>query len=288
MRIDEMKTSKSDVTVGFEGHWHSIKFQPDLSVPQEFVIGAVLSRKGKVVAYRIATEAPRLKCFYMDRFSKTAWKFLYDEVAREFEFALGSAPSKFRSSSPQISLSAGSYASGISQDSVLSRAFERIVTVTAHQRKVRASGVTQAELRTSVSRILKLGMSSRYEQISLGENGLRIKDGDRFRSFDITYDNNKVASSVVSASYANIEASSLNVYKAIHDLTMFKAIRSREQLGIAVLIPSTDYFPKATVDVWSEWWAEESYKLRESKSVLIAESDQVEVLADQVMDWYSI
>jgi hypothetical protein len=288
MRIDEMKTSKSDVTVGFEGHWHSIKFQPDLSVPQEFVIGAALSRKGKVVAYRIATEAPRLKCFYMDRFSKTVWKFLHDEVADEFELALGSASSNFRSSSPQISLSAGSYASGISQDSVLSRTFERIVTVTAHEKKLRASGVTQAELRTSISRILKIGMSSRYEQISLGENGLRIKDGDRFRSFDITYDNNKVASSIVSASYANIEASSLNVYKAIHDLTMFKAIRTREQLGIAVLMPSTAYFPKATVDVWSEWWAEESYKLRESKAVLIAESDQVEALADQVMDWYSI
>jgi len=286
MRIDEMKTSKSDVTVGFEGHWHSIKFQPDLSVPQDFVIGAALSRKGKVVAYRIAKEAPRLKCFYMDRFSKAVWKFLHDEVADEFELALGCAPSKFRSSSPQISLSAGSYASGISQDSVLSRTFERIVTVTAHERKVRASGVPQAELRTSMSQLLKLGMSSRYEQISQGENGLLIKDGERFRSFDITYDDNKVASSVVSASYASLDSSSLNIYKAINDLTMFRAIRPREQLGIAVLMPSTEFFPKATVDAWGEWWSEESYKLRESKYVLIAESDKVEILADQVLDWY--
>jgi hypothetical protein len=67
---------------------------------------------------------------------------------------------------------------------------------------------------------------------------------------------------------------------------MFKAIRPREQLGIAVLMPSTEFFPKATVDAWGEWWSEESYKLRESKYILIAESDKVEILADQVLDWY--
>lgn len=286
MQIDQIKTIKSDVLTEFVGNWHALEFQPDLSVPQKFVIGALLSHKGKIAAFRVAEEAPRLKCFYADRFSKQVWRYLRDEIQSEMKAAIGLAPGKFKSASPQIGLSAGSYASGISLDSVLSRTFDRIVTVVAGEKKIRMSGVPQAELRTSVAQLLKVSMSSRYEEISRNGNGILIQDGDLFRSFDITYDDAKVASSVVSASYASLEASSLNIYKAMNDLTTFKAIREREQIGIAVLTPSTEYFSKQTVQVWNDWWSDESYKLKQSRLLLVAESDRVDSLADQVMDWY--
>jgi len=286
MQIDQIKTIKSDVLTEFVGNWHALEFQPDLSVPQKFVIGALLSHKGKIAAFRVAEEAPRLKCFYADRFSKQVWRYLRDEIQSEMKAAIGLAPGKFKSASPQIGLSAGSYASGISLDSVLSRTFDRIVTVVAGEKKIRMSGVPQAELRTSVAQLLKVSMSSRYEEISRNGNGILIQDGDLFRSFDITYDDAKVASSVVSASYASLDASSLNIYKAMNDLTTFKAIREREQIGIAVLTPSTEYFSKQTVQVWNDWWSDESYKLKQSRLLLVAESDRVDSLADQVMDWY--
>ncbi len=286
MKIDQIKTTKLEIEAEFEGSWHALEFQPDLSVPQKFVIGALLSRKGKIVAFRVAEEAPRLKCFYADRFSKQVWRYLKDEIHAEMKSAMGSAPGKFRSASPQISLSPGAYVSGISLDSALSRTFDRIVTVVGGEKRVRMTGVPQAELRTSMAQLLKVSMRSKYEEISRNETGILIQDGDLFRSFDITYDDAKVASSVVSASYASLESSSLNIYKAMNDLTTFKAIREREQIGIAVLTPSTDYFSKQTVQVWNDWWSNESYKLKQSRLLLVAESDRVEVLADQVLDWY--
>lgn len=272
---------------GFEGQWHAIHFQPDLSVPQSFVIGAALSAKSKLIAHRVALEAPRLKCFYQNRFSKDVWSFLRAELVAELDDRLGRSASGFVSASPQLALSQGHYVSGSSMDSVLSRTFERIVTVVAGDKKPRHIGLPQHELRQAVDRYLKLKMSSRFESICQPEDGLQIRDGDTVHTFDIGFDDAKVASSVVSASYSALDKASLNVYKAMNDLTTYRAIRDREQLGLAVLLPTTDDFPVETVNTWSRWWEQESYKLKESKLFLIAESTRPEALAEQVSDWYT-
>lgn len=273
--------------IGFEGQWHAIHFQPDLSVPQTFVIGAALSSKSKLVAHRVAEEAPRLKFFYQNRFSKDVWSFLRTELVAELDARLGKSPSGFTSASPQLVLSPGHYVSGSSRDSVLSRTFERIVTVVAGDRKPRHTGLPQQELRQAVGNYLKLKFSSRFESISQPEEGLQIRDGDSVHTFDIGFDDSKVASSVVSASYSTLDKARLNVYNAMNDLTMYRAIREREQIGLAVLLPTTEDFPTETVGLWKKWWADESYKLKESNLFLIAESSRAEDLADQVSDWYS-
>jgi hypothetical protein len=205
----------------------------------------------------------------------------------ELNDRLGKSPSGFASASPQLVLSPGHYVSGSSRDSVLSRTFERIVTVVAGDRKPRHTGLPQQELRHAVGNYLKIKLSSRFESISQPEDGLQIRDGDRVHTFDIGFDDAKVASSVVSASYSTLDKARLNVYNAMNDLTMYRAIRTREQIGLAVLLPTADDFSKETVSTWNSWWAQESYKLKESKLFLIAESNRAEALADQVFDWYS-
>ncbi len=284
--LDHFKSQEATLQIGFEGQWHAIHFQPDLSVPQTFVIGAALSSKSKLVAYRVAEEAPRLKYFYQNRFSKEVWSFLRTELVAELNGRLGKSPSGFASASPQLVLSSGHYVSGTSKDTVLSRTFERIVTVVAGDRKPRHTGIPQHELRQAVGNFLKLKFSSRFESISQPEEGLQIRDGDSVHTFDIGFDDSKVASSVVSASYSTLDKARLNVYNAMNDLTMYSAIRHREQIGLAVLLPTTDDFSKETVSFWNSWWDQESYKLKESKLFLIAESSRAEELADQVSDWY--
>lgn len=285
--LDHFTSQATDTTVGFEGQWHAIYFQPDLSVPQTFVIGAAVSTKGKLSAYRIAEEAPRLKCFYQERFSRDVWSFLKTELDAELNDRVGKSTAGFISASPQLVLSQGNYVSGSSRDSVLSRTFGRIVTVVAGDRKPRHSGIQQAELRQSVREYLKRKMSTRFEQFNQSEHGLQIKDGDAIHTFDITFDDTAIAGSVVSASYSNLEKASFNVYKAMNDLTMYKAIRSRERIALAVLMPTIDDFPKETVVSWNNWWQQESYKLKESKLFLISESSNADALAEQVSDWYS-
>lgn len=272
----------------FEGQWHAIEFQPELDVPQRFVIGVAMSVRGKLVAYRIAEEAPKLKCFYAQRFSREVWAWLKTQLADELQSYLKKPVLKFLSASPQIYLGQGSYASGTSADSAMSRTFQRIVTVTKTDAKPRNQGVAQIELRETMARIMKLKMSTGFEVISQPAAGLQIKEGPDFHTFDINYDNHVIASSVVSASYASVEMARLNVMTATSDLYRFLKIRKREQIGLAVLLPSTKLLSSDTVATWRTWWANESYKFKESSSILIAESTEPEALAEEVMGWYRV
>lgn len=286
MNMNHPAPQPTAVTPGFEGRWHAIEFQPDLSVPQRFVIGVALSQKGKLTHYRVANEAARLKCFYGNRFSKDAWAWLHGELSAELSGAKGTLLTRYSSASPQMSIGTGHYASGSSADSALSRAFERVVTVVADGRKPRTQGIAQAELRDMLARILKLRMSTRYESIAQPAAGVQIAESGSVHTFDITYDDNKTASCVVSACYAGLDTARINVMEATTDLETFMRIRKREQIGLAVLTPSTDLLPAEAVRAWQDWWSNYSYKLRESDLVLLAESHTAQDLADQVIDWY--
>lgn len=272
---------------GFEGHWHAIELQPDLAVPQRFVIGVALSRNGKLDTYRLAEEAPRLKCFYEKRFSLDVWRFLRSELDSELKLHRGKPTKRYQSSSPQVSLGNGHFVSGISTDSALNRTFERIVTVVGKDRKPRATGINQAELRAAVGRWLKSSMSTRYEEIAQPEGGILIRHQDVLHQFDIGLDDHRTASSVISGCNAGMELSKLNVLTAWNDLNAFAKIRERDQIGIAVLQPTTQNIPAETVKAWSAWWADFTYKLKESSHVLLAEDTTPEGLALQVSHWYS-
>jgi hypothetical protein len=270
----------------FEGKWHSVDFQPDLTVPQRFVIGVALSRKGKLTHFRIAEDAPKLKCFYGQRYSREVWSWMRDQLTAELAEVKGQTVANFRSVSPQVTIGEGYYASGSDADATLSRTFGRIVTVVGGEKKKRDRGVSQSELRAEIGRILRISMNTRYESLAMPEGGLQINDNGQIHTFDIGYDDNKTASSVVSACYANLDTARLNIMTALHDLYTFIRIRERDQIGLAVLTPSPDNLSGETVKLWQDWWRHESYKLKESHLVLCAESDNTEELANQVSDWY--
>lgn len=271
---------------GFEGKWHTIEFQPVLDVPQRFVIGVAISSKGRLREFRIAEDASKLKCFYGDSFSGSTWKWLREQLSTDLVQAKGTVASKHQSLSPQIYLGEGEYASGSDILSVLSRTFARVVTVSRSEVKPRASGLPQQDLRNQISRMLKLKLGTQFESVHQ-ENGIRIKEADQFYTFDVNYDDAKVASSVVSASYADLSAAQLNIQTSFSDLMMYGKLRKREQLGLAVLLPSTNNFSAMTVSLWNKWWEGMSYKLKESNLMLFAESEQPEELAEMMTDWYS-
>ena len=271
---------------GFEGQWHAIEFQPELSVPQRFVIGVALSQKGKLTHMRVAEEAGRLKCFYGNRFTADTWQWLRTELLADLNQARGTTLSKLQSASPQIMVSAGHYASGSSADAALSRTFERVVTVVSKDRAPRAQGITQPELRKMMARLLKVRMSTGFEAISQSDDGVLIANNGTVHAFDVTYDDGATASSVVSACYAGLDTAKMNVMAATNDLATFTRIRKREQIGLAVLQPSTEFFAAESVRAWQDWWGHFSYKLRESDLVLLAEASTPEALAEQVSNWY--
>lgn len=273
-------------SAGFEGQWHAIDFQPDLVAPQRFTIGVALSQKGKLTHFRIAEEAPKLKCFYAQRFSKEVWSWLRTELMAELSLTRSTTLSKFVSASPQIHIGQGFYASATSADSALSSSFDRIVSVVARDKKSNNKGVPQDALRLDMARLLKQKMNTQFEQVFQGDHGMQITHDNLVHTFDIGYDDHKTAASVVSGSYAGLDTAQLNVMTAINDLHTFSHIRKREQIGLAVLTPSVKLLPAETVKAWQDWWGHFSYKLRESDLVLLAESDDTEVLADQVLDWY--
>jgi hypothetical protein len=270
----------------FEGKWHAVDFQPDLTVPQSFVIGVALSQKGKLTHFRIAEDAPKLKCFYGHRYSKEVWSWMRDQLTVELLEAKGQTVLNFRSVSPQIKIGAGFYASGSDADATLNRTFERIVAIVSGEKKKRDRGIPQSELRTEVGRILRISISTRYETLAMPEGGLQIIDNGQIHTFDIGYDDNKTASSVVSACYASLETARLNIMTSLHDLYTFRRIRQRDQIGLAVLTPSIATLSGEAVKLWQDWWRHESYKLKESNLVLYAESDDPNELANKVSDWY--
>lgn len=285
INLSELAASVASEAPGFEGKWHTIEFQPVLEVPQRFVIGVVLSSKGRLREFRIAEDASRLKCFYGEGFSSGTWKWLREALAADLEQAKGSAAAKHQSASPQISLGEGFYVSGADALSVLSRTFARVVTVSRIEAKPRTMGLPQQELRKQVSRMLKLRLGTQFEAVHQ-EHGIQIKEAGHVYTFDVNYDDLKVASSVVSASYSDLTSARLNIQTCFSDLMMFSKLRPREQLGLAVLLPSSDTFPKATVSAWKSWWDEMSYKLKESNLMLFAESERPEELSEMMTDWY--
>ncbi len=271
---------------GFEGKWHAIDFQPDLTAPQRFTIGVALSQNGKLTHFRVAEEAPKLKCFYAQRFSKEVWHWLRTELLAELTQGRGLALEKFTSASPQIHIGQGFYASATTADSALASTFDRIVSVVVRDKKTNNKGIAQDALRIDVARLLKQKMDTQFEQVFQGEHGMQITHANLVHTFDIGYDDHKTAASVVSGSYAGLDTAQLNVMTAINDLHTFSHIRKRDQIGLAVLTPSVELLPAETVKAWQDWWSHFSYKLRESELVLLAESDNTAQLADQVLDWY--
>lgn len=270
---------------GFEGKWHAIDFQPDLTVPQRFVIGVALSQKGKLTHFRIANEAPKLKCFYAQRFSKEVWEWLQAQLSTELKQHEGSAVGQFASASPQITLGTGFYASASDANTALSRAFQRIVTVVGTEKRVNNRGLGQLDLRAQVGDLLKTTMKARYSEIAQ-PHGIQLLNDGLVSTFDIGFDDKVTAASVVSASYVSLDTAKINVITAINDLYMFLKIRKREQIGIAVLTPTTALLPPEAVNMWKIWWKNESEKLKDSELVLLAESDSPEQLASDVADWF--
>lgn len=271
----------------FEGEWHAIELQPDLTVPQRFVIGVALSRKGKLHKFRIAEEAPRLQCFYDKQFSIDVWRFMREQLHHEMTERTGCKTKNYLSASPQIFLGQGHYVSGSTADLAMNRTFDRIVTVVRKDRKKRTTGTSQAELRTTVSRWLKQHLDTTYEKIVQPESGLLIKEKETVHLFDIGFDDVRTASSVISGCNAGLEVSRLNVLTAWNDLTAFSRIRQREQIGLAVLQPTQNSIPIETVRAWNAWWGDFTYKLRNSSEVLLAEDTTPEGLALQISQWYA-
>lgn len=287
INLSELASSLAHEASGFEGKWHIIEFQPVLEVPQRFVIGVALSSKGRLCEFRVAEDASRLKCFYGDAYNNSTWKWIRDELLADLQRAKGATLSKYESPSPQIHLSEGQYASGSDALAVLSRTFARVVTVSKAEVKPRSSGVAQQDLRKHMSRLLKLSLGAQFESVHQPEHGIRIQQEDLFYTFDVNYDDAKVASSVVSASYSDLALAQLNIQTSFSDLMMYGKLRQREQLGLAVLVPSTKNFSATVVSAWQKWWDSMSYKLKESDLMLVAESERPEELAEQMTDWYT-
>ena len=65
-----------------------------------------------------------------------------------------------------------------------------------------------------------------------------------------------------------------------------REIRKRDQIGLAVLTPTPSLLPPEAINLWQTWWQNESEKLKESKLVLLAESDNPEQLAQDVANWF--
>lgn len=281
-----LASQAADAPAGYEGRWHAILFQPDLTSPQSFVIGVALTTRGKLSHFRIAQDASRLKCFYGPRFGDNTWDWLLARVEGELQQATAAQARTFVSASPQIHFSAGHFVAAADADSALNRTFERAVSLIAPAKRQRLQGVNQAELRQSVAAHLKRIMDIRYEKVAMPAEGLAIQHEGKTHVFDVNYDDHTTAASVLSGAYVSQETSRLNLMAAYTDLSAFSRIRKRDQIGLAVLLPSKAILPAEVVSSWMDWWDDYSYKLRNSSSVLLAEDTTAEGLALQVSHWF--
>jgi hypothetical protein len=271
----------------FVGHWHAIELQPEIEVPQRFVIGAAVSRNGKLVAWRLASEAPRLKCFYGQRYSVTTWQWMLQQLERDLAQAKGELISRFTSRSPQVCVGAGMHTSASSAEIALGRAFDRIVTVlNPQERKRSVQGIAQDDLREQVNEQLKLQWGLRFSRIAQESGRVVIKDGGEFHSFDVTHDDGQTATTVVSACYGTLETAKLNLMSATADLMRFREMNYRKQVGLAVLQPTSIGLPDDRLKAWMDFWHEETYKYKRADDFLIAEPIDVDGTVKTLVDWY--
>lgn len=271
----------------FRGQWHAIEFQPELDVPQRFIVGAAVSADGRLLGWRMAQQANRLRCFYGTRYGSSLWAWLLEEAEMDLQAARGHPVAGFESRSPQLRIGPGAYTSGADWQSALARTFDRIVTVYSADRLPRYQGITQAELRAATNERLKLALPLSFGQFAQPESGVVVIDGDDRHVFDVTHDDGRLATTVVSACYANLDTAQANVYRATADLFRYRAKRPRQQLGLAVLQPTAqDAMPAETRAAWRAWWAEESYKFKQADDILVADPAAADGIAQALADWY--
>jgi hypothetical protein len=113
--------------VVYEGQWHAITFQPDLSSPQSFVIGVGLTSEGRLTHFRVTHDLSKLKCIYESRFEGCEWDWLLMRLEKELYQAVSDRCEAFSSSSPQIHFSGGHFIADDNANSALNRTFERVV-----------------------------------------------------------------------------------------------------------------------------------------------------------------
>src|SRR5256885_7147491 len=122
--------------------------------------------------------------------------------------------------------------------------------------------MAQQDLRSQMAGLLKQRLGTQFEVIHQDEDCYRVVDGSTVHTFDVNYDNLKVASSVVSASYVNLATAQLNLSSSMSDLLMFNKLRPREQLGLAILVPSKNTLPSASVYAWEKRSEEHTSELQ--------------------------
>lgn len=229
------ETTPADI--GFRGQWRPVLYTPNLSSPQDYVIGCVVEYGSRIRAFKILSDLRKLDCIYG---KGTGTQFLSPMLgwltqALSTALAAETETPMLELVSPQLRLGEWRATKGETPELTANRIFDTIVALrpTTEEPPARFETMTTDALRTNVNALLKNRLHFDFERI-VDERGFIEHDGHHL-CINIMSPN--CLGSVVSACYASAESVETQLLRQANDIDTARDLYRIDRARLFVFKP---------------------------------------------------
>jgi len=277
-------------TPAFVGEWSIVELQPDVFVPQRFVIGIIVQSPGDRLHFKLLDDFKKFECIYNnDHFRQSSFKEIMayaEEVLRHAVQAKTSIPQVVFETSC-LSISPPQYTSGDELEATVERLFSEIVVMAPNDKKKISDfeSLDTARARQLVNEELKVIAQLDYERIvNPNSQGILLQEGGVKHWLDLNLLTARGCGSVTSAVYKTSQSVELNLLKSSRDLTTFSRIRNVDNIGLFLLLPNENVIKVTDYKRITELISDYEWKL-EQDGFRVVSLPSAAKLAKEIYEW---
>lgn len=226
----------------FSGAWSTVELQPDVFVPQRFIIGVVVQSLGDRLHFKLLDDFKKFECIYHDQFPQRSVRELlaYAEQALRHAVQTKTAIPEVAFETSCLTLSPPQYTSGEDRETTVERLFSEVVVMAKKSYKKGSDfeSIDTPHARQLVNAELKRIAQMDYESIvNPNSQGVLLEEDGIKHFLDLNLLTMTACGSVTSAVYKTAQSVELNLLKSSRDLTTFSRIRKVNNIGLFLLTP---------------------------------------------------
>lgn len=268
-------------TTRFQGLWSAVQWQPDLAIPQKFLVGIVVAGQGEK-AFLVMDEPMRLECFFKPALLANDFKLVMSlarSTLHEADLALGTPVFP----SANLTASMARNIRGNSAKDLCEYLFSRMV-MAAQPDTSRPTGfdsIDTRKVRTLVNQAIKKQAGMLFERI--------VREKSEFidkHELDVNLLPTYGVGSVLSGWYKSPQSIMMNMLTASQDINAYAAGRNDKQSrAMFIMAPSANaQIPKKDLKLIDRTISEQEWKL-ERAGFTVVTRDNAEELAHDVLEW---
>ncbi|TCJ14958.1 hypothetical protein EZJ19_08750 [Parasulfuritortus cantonensis] len=275
--------------VAFSGAWSTIEIQPDVFAPQRFTVGVVVQSPGERLHFKLLDDLRKFDCIYHSYFPQ---KSIREIMAHAEETLRRGVQQKI--AIPEIvfdtyclSLSQPQYTSGDDLELTVERLFREVVIMSPIPNKLKSEfeSMDTPHARKIVNDELKRIAHLDFDRIVNENNqGILLEEDGVKHYLDLNLLTARACGSVTSAVYKTPQSVELNLLKSSRDLTTYSRVRKLNDVGLFLLLPSSDSIEPKDYKRIENVIGEYEWKLEQDGFRVVSLPSAAE-LAREIYDW---